>query len=327
MKPTHTITTIFIKPFYYMYYSILYFFLRLAFIMGLYDPPKIEGFLDADNKYILPIKTKFLEQLDNISSTTIDFNQNIDPIFYDKKEFTELMKESNNYLEKIWRTRILFEKTSRGNIIMFYDPYKLGFSFFCDHKIISYDILNAAAMKYSTFFRCLDFFVDENINPKSSPFIKIHFTEEPKKKENTVENNISKNEKNPFAKLKNYAKESNPNEKMMKQPLKNNNTSFFSYFQKDTKKETNGEPEKKEPEKMKNKFMYLGKINNFNITQPIPKKRKVLAKFVSPLLENIKLDANVQRECIKYSDFKKQLNKYQEELLPEGSPAAQTESN
>lgn len=311
----------FVKQFQYMYYSIIYFFLRLAFIMGLYDPPKIEGFLDADKKYILPIKTKFFEQLENISSTTIDFNKNIDSIFYDKKEFTELMKESNNYLEKIWRTRILFENTSRGNIIMFYDPYKLGFSFYCDHKIISYDILNAAAMKYSTFFRCLDFFVDENINPKSSPFIKIHFTEEPKKKDNMVENN-SKNEKNPFAKLKNYAKENNPNEKMMKQLPKNNNTSFFSYFQKDTKKEKCGEPVKKEPEKMKNKFMYLGKINNFNMIQPIPKKRKVLAKFVSPLLENIKLDANVQRECIKYSDFKKQLNKYQEEL-----PAAQTESS
>jgi hypothetical protein len=63
------------------------------------------------------------------------------------------MTESNTELEKMWRTRILFENTPRGNVIMFYDPYKLGFSFYCDQKIISYDILNAIATKYVRMFR------------------------------------------------------------------------------------------------------------------------------------------------------------------------------
>ena len=48
---------------------------------------------------------------------------------------------------------------------------------------------------------------------------------------------------------------------------------------------------------------------NFKITQMAPKKRKVLAKFTSPLLDNIKLDSNIQKERISYSDFKKSMQK------------------
>jgi hypothetical protein len=49
----------------------------------------------------------------------------------------------------------------------------------------------------------------------------------------------------------------------------------------------------------------LGKISNFKVLQSVPKKRKVLAKFTSPLLEGIKLDAGVQRETMSFKDFKK----------------------
>ena len=76
--------------------------------------------------------------------------------------------------------------------------------------------------------------------------------------------------------------------------------------------------ETNEPEKMKNKFLYLGKMNNFKITQMAPKKRKVLAKFTSSLLDNLQLDSNVQRERISYSDFKKSMQK--SSLAPEEEP-------
>jgi hypothetical protein len=61
-------------------------------------------------------------------------NENIAPIFYNKKDFNNFMMEGETHVEKIWRTRILFESTPRGNIIMFYDAYKLGFSRFIATK-------------------------------------------------------------------------------------------------------------------------------------------------------------------------------------------------
>ena len=283
----------------YMYYYIVYYFFRLGFRIGFFVQDKKESFLDLDTKYILPLKTKFVKTFEN---QTIQYNENIDPIFYDKKGFSICVSESSNRLETSWKTKMLFENTPRGNIIMFYDAYKLGFSFYSDQNVISYDILNAAAMKYVSIFRCRDFFIDESITPTSSPFIKLHFTDEPKKE-------VSKSDKSAFVKLQNYSKE-NPNKKHPKNTNSSIVANLFSFekpIQQEKIVKTN------EPEKMKNKFLYLGKMNNFKITQMAPKKRKILAKFTSPLLDNIKLDSNVQRERISYSDFKKSIEKMNQE--------------
>lgn len=293
-----------INTFMYMYYYVMYSFFRLGFIVGFFiRDKKKESFLDVDSKYILPLKTKFLKTFEN---QTIEYNENVDPIFYDKKEFSICVSEANNHLETSWKTKMLFENTPRGNIIMFYDAYKLGFSFYSDQNVISYDILNAAAMKYVSIFRCRDFFIDESITPISSPFIKLHFADEPKKE-------ISKSDKSAFVKLHNYSKEnSNKKQKQEQIQIKAKKPSFFS-FEKPIQMQQM--VENNEHEKMKNKFLYLGKMNNFKITQIVPKKRKVLAKFISPLLDNIKLDSNVQRERISYSDFKKSMQKSEQEFL------------
>ena len=286
----------------HIYYSIFIFFTRIAFSLGIYDRPKIESFLDNDHKYILPIKTKFLRQFENPSS--IDFNENIDEIFYDKKAFAAYMMNINTPLEKQWRTRILFESTPRGNIIMFYDAFKLGFSFYCDQKTISYDILNAAAMKYATLFRCRHFFIDEMIVPKEqcSPMIKLYFTDEPSKTKEA--------DKSAFAKLRNYSKKKGLSSPI---PMTDNASMLSSIFKMNIPKMPE-QDNTNEPEKMKNKFVYLGKIHNFKMTQYAPKKHKVLAKFTSPLLENIKLESsNLQRECMSYIDFKNSLSKATDE--------------
>jgi hypothetical protein len=257
--------------------------------------PKTITYLDNDMKYIHPLKTRFLR---DISGGAADLhNQNIVSVFYNKKEFGETVATANNVLETEWRTRILMESTPRGNIIMYFDAYKLGFAYYCDQNVISYDILNAMAMKYVSVYKCRDFFMDETF--VCSPLIKIHLLEEPKKPFDlsggkvVIGGGASHSQKSPFAKLRNYAKES-----------KDTNT-------KDTKDtEKNTDEKEKEKEKNKNKFVYLGKMNNFKILQTLPKKRKVLARFTSPLLEGIKTDAlNVQRERVSYSEFKKMIKK------------------
>lgn len=272
-----------------VYYNILYLFFRLCLKIGIFTFEKNETFLDLDEKYINPIKMKFQENEEN---QEINFNENIDNVFYHKKEFSNCVSESNNILEKKWRTKIIFETTPRGNIIMFYDAYKMGFSYYSDQNTISHDILNAAAMKYVTIFRCRDFFVDETIGKISSPFVELYLKDDAKK-------TMKSSDKSAFAKLQNYSKNTKI-QSLSKESL------FSNVVSNDTEKEKENV---NQPEKMKNKFLYLGKICNFKITQTFPKKNKVLKKFSSPLLENIKLDSNVQRERMSYSDFKKSISK------------------
>jgi hypothetical protein len=109
-------------------------------------------------------------------------NDNIEPIFYDKEELTRCLKEENNHLETIWKSRVLIENTSRGNVIMYYDAYKMGFTYYCDKSVVSYDVLNAVAMKYSTVYRCRDFFMDEACIEGPNKLMKIHFEKEEKPK-------------------------------------------------------------------------------------------------------------------------------------------------
>ena len=103
------------------------------------------------------VLAKSIIYMDNNKSQFLKFqktasNDNIDAAFYSKPEFKETTIDGSNELEKRWKTRILFETTPRGNIIMYYDAFKLGFSYFSDSNSIPYNVLNSVAMKYVSVF-------------------------------------------------------------------------------------------------------------------------------------------------------------------------------
>jgi hypothetical protein len=80
---------------------------------------------------------------------------------------------------------------------MYYDPYKLGFAYYSDQNILSYDILNTCAMKYVILYQCRDFFIDEVIIPEDEKNpLKIHYIDE-KKSQNSGSHQLS-----PFMKPK-----------------------------------------------------------------------------------------------------------------------------
>ena len=117
--------------------------------------------------------------------------------------------DADNSLEKSWRTRLLMESTPIGNIVMFYDIFKQGFSYYCDQPVIPYDILNSVAMKYVARFSCMDFFMDEYVlgDRYCSP-LKVVFIEDDSKteKEKKPGCDLGVDLKTaPFAKLKNYS--------------------------------------------------------------------------------------------------------------------------
>ena len=221
-----------------------------------------------------------------------NWNLNIDPVFYSKEKYVDLLKNEDNELEKEWKKRILIEYTPRGNVFMFYDPYKLGFSYYCD-QYVPHNILNAVAMKYVLKFQCRDFFMDEYVVPESSasPLLNL-VIEEKKVKENQdkLDSNIKNRLRNaPFAKFKTYNR-------------------ALSTINEETKKEgsQNVPPEKQAPEKQKeiNRFINLGKTMNFSMLQPVMKKKSnnlFKSKLASSLFDN----SSVQKEVFSYRDFKR----------------------
>ena len=161
--------------------------------------------IDPIKQYIETSRDRFLKQFDDV---VVDSSVNIEPIVYQQKELDLLLSDPDNHLEKVWKARILIRNTPIGNITMYYDIFKQGFSYWCDQPIVNYGILNAVAMKYVVDFKCRDFFVDENIVPveKTSPLIEW-YKEKPAEKSGVVGGGavavVSKDA--PFAKLKNYA--------------------------------------------------------------------------------------------------------------------------
>lgn len=177
-------------------------------------------------------------------------NSNINPTLYDPVLRKTLFTEENNPTEKYWRSQLLFEHTQRGNIIMYYDAFRMSFAYYSDEQIVSYQALYHAAMKYSVRFRCRNFFIDMETFP-DNPMIEVLRKEDESlktktKKEPTPNNAKPKQqENNPvFARLKNY-KESGDAAKKQNKP--------------------------KHP--FSNKFVRIGKMCEFNILQRPPNKK------------------------------------------------------
>jgi len=205
----------------------------------------------------------------------------MNPILYDKKELAKIFLDKENEIEKIWKTRILFETTPRGNIVMLYDPYKMGFSYYSDAYSLPYSLLNAVAMKYVIVFSCRDFFMDDQITPEEHPSPLIEDETKMKDEKKEKHNDFLKGLENaPFAKLKTYKKEVKT-ETEMTEKIKAKN------------KEYN-----------RNKFICLGKMMNFKFIQK-PDKKSPLNGFSSKLLDNLSGETALQKQVLSYKDFKK----------------------
>ena len=235
--------------------------------------------LSEEEQFNENIKSKFLELIannnnnNNNKSKSLDYTQNIDEIFYNKTEFSEYMKNPDTQQESIWKSRIQMISTPRGNVIMFYDAYKLGFAYYCDQNVVSYDILNSCAMKYVMTYRCLDFFIDEYVLPEyeSNTKLKAHYLDEPKKQQLVKDKTNKNNLQSPFLKPKNINRNS-------EKAITHN--------------------KEQEQTKLRNKFIYLGNIRNFI---PCQKEKKTVVGFASVLLDGIdnKISWNSYKNNIK----------------------------
>jgi hypothetical protein len=301
-----------ISSMYYVYFHIYvacaYLFLRsYTYIRQLLARGKKEETIkikDVNLEHIEQNTKKFLQWIENpslvlnqrrITPTEVDlyssgsmadeaFNKNIDSVFYSKKEFQTMIQEENNILEKEWKTRILFENTPRGNVIMHYNPYKLGFTYYAD-QYIPYDMLNVVAMKYVRIYKCLDFFMDELVLPETRKSPLLLLNQEDKKevlktdKPEGDEEFKHKLKNAPFAKLKSYKLTGKKDSK----DSKDNKDDLL---------------------KVRNRFIHMGKCCNYSFLN-IPEKKKVSLFSNSELVSNLIENLSVQQEVFSYRNFKK----------------------
>jgi hypothetical protein len=274
------------------------FFIKKQFFTK-YIKEKKEPYLSPEEKYIKKNRG-FFDKTYQSSSHIEKFNENMDSIFFNKDLYSETTKLPDSELELSWRRRILFEFTPRGNVIMFYDSYKQGFSYYSDQSI-SYNLLNAIAMKYVIVYRCRDFFIDENIIPESFPSTLLTVQKQEELQKLTVTDNKKKlanidTKTGPFAKFQSYSKSSNPVtssiiNKKLNLPNFDNSKSMGNFHKKDV---------------IKNKFIHLGKLINWDILKQYSKKNKNL-NSKSKLEIDLEKNSDVQLSTFSYKNFK--LNK------------------
>ena len=281
----------------YYYFYIMFLISQVLRYFHLIPPLEIKAKPKTDIEiYEESYKPKFLG---TYAKDIKEYNSNIDAVFYLTKEYAELLKDEDNTLEKQWRTRILYESTPRGNIALFYDVFKQAFSYYSDQSI-PYNMLNVAAMKYCVTFRCCDFFMDENVIPEGSS--------------SALLNTIRADEKTEIMKNKKAVSEMLPD-------IKNANfAKFKNYANKpvtaESKKTDSNKPEAKEVEKSINRFLYLGKMNNFAFIQKVPKKKV----FIKTATKYDNMFGQISREKVDYKTFRATTRAQAAAAEPEPSP-------
>ena len=244
----------------------------------------------------------------------LEYNENVELEFYDRKSLHKVLESVDNPIEKAWKARILFENTPRGNLVMYYDAFKMGFAYYCDQSGIPYAILNAVAMKYVMMFRCLDFFTDEQAYlDNTSPLIDAYRQEE--KEENDKKKHVTHNllktalgdrQENPFATFKpkvDVAVKGNPVVRVAGK--------YADPMVRVADKGADPVDKGEKKEHMKNRFLYMGRMQNFTVLQSAPIKAKptiISAASLPTAFDKLFAgEQSVQMEQMNYKRFKEYL--------------------
>jgi hypothetical protein len=250
-----------------------YVFFIIQYFKSLYNPvaPSVEK-PHVETKYEKSCK----KYANFYIKESADENSNIDPILYDFEQRKEIFADPANDYEKQWKSRILIENTPRGNVMMYFNPYLLSYHYYSDEQIIPYKILEQVATKYVVMYRCKDFFIDVEKRPNNKILEVLQREEDSMKTKKMKINDITKcvnlqsDSKDVFASLKDYRVPSESKENRSKENGSKENGS------KENGSKENGSKENKSKEngpKFSNKYVRVGKMCEFNITQkPADKK-------------------------------------------------------
>lgn len=235
------------------------------------------------NTYIFktPIKQKLStqESLTNIFDKSMkkykDFyntstSENIDPILYDYDKRKELFVDPDNTYEIQWKSRVMYQNTPRGNVLIYYNPYTLSFFYNSDEQVIPFSILEQLATRYVVMFRCKDFFIDPINCPDNKMLDLLKKEEDALKGKKLKVDDITKcvDKKlvgnDVFASLKDYRAP------VSTKTVEKSTPSVTASSQTGSKVVLHNK-------NYSNKFVRIGKINEFNILHLPPSKKVQMA--------------------------------------------------
>jgi len=173
-------------------------------------------------------------------------------------------EESSLDVENKWKSRILFHNTVQGNVIMYYDVYKLAFVYYSDMQI-SYKWLNYCAMKYVRIFFCRDFFLDDSFLPTN---VQNPFNQKKRKEE---KDDLQKKED----KKKGMEIDFQSDVFLKRRETPKKIKEFGAGKEKNPKR-----PDDTNTEKWVNNFRYMGKLVNFSFLRiPAKEERKITKNY------------------------------------------------
>jgi len=195
----------------------------------------------------------------------------------------------------------------------------LSYHYYSDEQIIPYKILEQVSTKYVVMYRCKDFFIDVEKRPGNKILEVLQKEEDSLKSKKMKVNDITKcvnihsDSKDVFAALKDYRIEATKATDNAKPTDKAKPT--------DNAKLTEPIKKKVEEPKFSNKFVRIGKMCEFNITQkPVDKKIKAVNELmfgekpvnkVVDFFDDLEIVEMPEEEEVKssYKLFKSQLSK------------------
>lgn len=242
---------------------------------------KVFSFLDTIERYMEKEKKRFASLFEETSQ---NYNENTDPLFYQMENYENMIVESDNVLENQWKRKILMENTPIGNVIMYYNVYKRGFSYYSDVHV-SYTLLNTIAMKYVRLFCCRDLFVDDMFTPAENPSPLIRLEQEYEKE-----------------KEKKDKKDTTPHV-VKKGPFLKNKSGILKVMG-----EKKAQDENPKHLYNVNRFLYMGKISNFSFTQKVEKRSNIPPFHKSSFEGLFDKEHDLQEQVFSYRDYKKLRN-------------------
>jgi hypothetical protein len=129
-------------------------------------PETINHFMNSEYQKWEILASKVVSGRDGVRGVG---NGNMDTCFYNETEFKDIYMESilqeNKEMEQKWQNKTMMTWVPMiGNVIMYYDFYKMAFCYYCDMDGVNYNVMNACVMKYVMMFHCMDLFVDELVH-------------------------------------------------------------------------------------------------------------------------------------------------------------------
>lgn len=190
----------------------------------------------------------------------------VDPCFYDKKVYDALTLTELKELRSRWQTRVMMVMSpvvGQTNVLMYYDPEKLGFAYHSDFTVSSPRLLNTLAMKYCLDFGCRDFFVDETV--WKSPLLPLHaFLDEKPVRQSTEADDA------------------------FRRTLKENSKLFVPKKEAVGSGPGSGNRKSTDPILASNRFIYKNKVSDYSFLQKVDKEVVEKKEAVKELVFGIK---------------------------------------